>query len=108
MVTTPLVKVVCAYDRQQHAADQLAAVVPLHQAILAGGRLELTERNGHLSSPRSRILAAAEVLFAENGSARTGGDALIDAAGVAKATFSRHFPSKDALILAWLREPRTR
>ena len=108
MVSRPLVSVVCAYDTQQHDPVQLAAVVPLHQATLTGGRLELAQRNGHLTSPRSRILAAAEVLFAENGIARTGVDALIDAAGVAKATFYRHFPSKDALILAWLHDPRTR
>jgi AcrR family transcriptional regulator len=108
VVSRPLVSVVCAYDTQRHDPAQVAEVVPLHQAALVGGRLELAQRDGHLSSPRAKILAAAEVLFAENGLARTGVDALIDAAGVAKATFYRHFPSKDALILAWLHDPRTR
>jgi AcrR family transcriptional regulator len=61
-----------------------------------------------MTDPRARILAAAGVLFGEEGLARTGVDALIEAAGVAKATFYRHFPSKDALILAWLQDPRTR
>jgi AcrR family transcriptional regulator len=35
-------------------------------------------------------------------------DALIDAAGVAKATFYSYFPSKDDLIMAWLGDSRTR
>ncbi|HEV7604080.1 MAG TPA: TetR/AcrR family transcriptional regulator, partial [Candidatus Limnocylindrales bacterium] len=38
----------------------------------------------------------------------TGVDTLIASAGVAKATFYRHFPSKDDLVVAWLRDPRTR
>jgi AcrR family transcriptional regulator len=46
--------------------------------------------------PRQRIPAAASLLFTENGVAQTGVDTLIEAAGVAKATFYRHFPSKYA------------
>lgn len=37
-----------------------------------------------------------------------GVDAIIREAAVAKATFYRHFPSKDDLVVAWLRDPRTR
>jgi AcrR family transcriptional regulator len=58
--------------------------------------------------PRERILAAASRLFTQQGIGRTGVDPLIASAGVAKATFYRHFPSKEALVLAWLRDPRTR
>jgi AcrR family transcriptional regulator len=63
---------------------------------------------GRASAPRDRILAAASELFLANGTDRTGVDRLIEAAGVAKATFYRHFPSKDDLILAWLQHPGTR
>ena len=38
----------------------------------------------------------------------TGVDLIVGEAAVAKATFYRHFPSKDDLIVAWLRDPRTR
>jgi AcrR family transcriptional regulator len=48
------------------------------------------------------------LLFAENGTGPTGVDTLIEAAGVAKATFYRHFRTKDALIVAWLQDPRAR
>jgi AcrR family transcriptional regulator len=58
--------------------------------------------------PRDRILAAASVLFTRQGIARTGVDSLIARAGVAKATFYRHFPAKEDLVVTWLRDPRTR
>jgi AcrR family transcriptional regulator len=58
--------------------------------------------------PRERVLAAASRLFHENGIRATGVDTLIRAAGVAKATFYRHFRSKDALVVAWLNDPRSR
>ena len=57
---------------------------------------------------RERILTAASHLFTAQGIGRTGVDSLIAAAGVAKATFYRHFPTKETLVLAWLRDPRTR
>ena len=59
-------------------------------------------------SPRDRILTAAHVLFTRRGVNRTGVDLLIATAGVAKATFYRHFRSKDDLVLAWLHDGRTR
>ncbi|MEO8229413.1 MAG: helix-turn-helix domain-containing protein, partial [Chloroflexota bacterium] len=55
----------------------------------SGGRTRVTARE--------RLLAAASELFYERGIQATGVDAIIKAAGVAKATFYRHFPSKDDL-----------
>ena len=60
------------------------------------------------SGPHERILGAASRLFTQHGIGRTGVDTLIAEAGVAKATFYRHFPSKEDLVLAWLRDSRTR
>lgn len=59
-------------------------------------------------SARDRLLTAASQLFHDVGVQAAGVDALIAAAGVAKATFYRHFPSEDDLVVAWLRDPRTR
>jgi AcrR family transcriptional regulator len=51
---------------------------------------------------RGRILAAAYELFSRRGVRDVGVNELIERSGVAKATFYRHFPSKDALVLAFL------
>lgn len=54
--------------------------------------------------PRTRILQTAEALFYRHGIRSIGVDRLIAESGVAKATFYRHFPSKDDLALAFIRE----
>ena len=51
---------------------------------------------------RERILKTAYDLFAQRGIRDVGVDEIIERAGVAKATLYRHFPSKDALVLAFL------
>ncbi|MGJ6121470.1 TetR/AcrR family transcriptional regulator [Mycolicibacterium sp. Y3] len=51
---------------------------------------------------RERILATAYRLFYREGIRATGIDKVIAEAGVTKVTFYRHFPSKDALVLAFL------
>ena len=53
-------------------------------------------------SPRERILRNAYELFSRRGLRAVGVDELIAKAGVAKATFYRHFSSKDQLVLAFL------
>ena len=53
---------------------------------------------------RQRILQAAFGLFYARGIRAVGVDLLIAESGVAKATFYKHFPSKDALVLAYLGE----
>jgi AcrR family transcriptional regulator len=58
--------------------------------------------------PRDRILTAASELFARHGIRAVGVDAIIATAGVAKASFYRHFRSKDDLVAAWLQDHRTR
>ena len=54
------------------------------------------------ASARERILDAASVSFYRQGIRAVGVDSVIADAGVAKATLYRHFPSKDALVLAFL------
>lgn len=51
---------------------------------------------------RVRILDAAGPLFYRDGFRAVGVDRVIAEAGVAKATFYKHFPSKDDLIVAWI------
>jgi AcrR family transcriptional regulator len=53
-------------------------------------------------SPRDRILSVAGRLFYREGYRGVGVDRVIAEADVAKATFYKHFPSKDDLIVAWI------
>lgn len=57
---------------------------------------------GVRSGARERLLATAYELFSWRGIRDVGVDEIISRSGVAKATFYRHFPSKDALALAFL------
>src|SRR5271163_2212146 len=54
------------------------------------------------SDPRKRILEVADRLFYAEGVRATGTEKIMSLAEVAKATFYRHFKSKDALVLAYL------
>jgi len=54
------------------------------------------------SKARDRILDTAFRLFYARGLRAVGVDTIIAESGVAKATFYRHFPAKDDLILAYL------
>jgi AcrR family transcriptional regulator len=53
---------------------------------------------------RRRLLDTATRLFYTEGIRAVGIDRIIAEAGVAKATFYNHFPSKDALVLAYIEE----
>jgi AcrR family transcriptional regulator len=55
-----------------------------------------------IADPRTRILAVADRLFYTEGVRATGTEKIMSVAEVAKATFYRHFESKDALVLAYL------
>jgi AcrR family transcriptional regulator len=52
---------------------------------------------------RDRILTAAYELYSRRGIRDVGVDEVIESAGVAKASLYRHFPSKDDLVVAFLR-----
>jgi AcrR family transcriptional regulator len=54
--------------------------------------------------PRQRLLAAAGDLFYRHGIRAVGVEAIAEAAGTNKMTLYRHFPSKDELVAAYLRE----
>jgi AcrR family transcriptional regulator len=54
------------------------------------------------TDPRTRILEVADRLFYTEGVRATGTEKIMSLAEVAKATFYRHFKSKDALVLAYL------
>lgn len=57
---------------------------------------------------RSRIVDSAYELFSHEGVRAIGIDRVVEAAGVAKMTLYRHFPSKDDLVLAFLQERERR
>jgi AcrR family transcriptional regulator len=55
-----------------------------------------------VTSARDRILETAFALFYARGIRAVGVDLIIAESGVAKATFYKHFPAKDQLVLAYL------
>jgi AcrR family transcriptional regulator len=71
-----------------------------------GNRVQLPEPA--LRPPRQRILDAASDRFYRCGIRAVGVDAIIAAAGVAKASFYRHFRSKEDLVIEWLRSDQAR
>ncbi|GAA3600903.1 TetR family transcriptional regulator [Kineosporia mesophila] len=56
-----------------------------------------------VSEPRERLLRTAAGLFYSEGIGRVGIDRLVSEGQVTRATFYRHFPSKDDLVVAYLR-----
>jgi AcrR family transcriptional regulator len=99
--------IVCAFDLDRHSAGVIAGVIAAHALTLAGDALRPRQSLFKVSA-RNRILAAAHDYFHHVGIRATGVDTLIEEAGVAKATFYRHFPSKDDLVVAWLLDDRPR
>ena len=61
-----------------------------------------------MSKARKKLVEAAGRLFAERGYVRVGINEIIANAGIAKATFYQHFPSKELLCAEWLRRERER
>ncbi|WP_028808742.1 TetR/AcrR family transcriptional regulator [Streptomyces canus] len=59
---------------------------------------------GRPSDARSRLLSTACRIFYEEGIHSVGVDRIVTEAQVTRATFYRHFPSKEDLVLAYLDE----
>jgi AcrR family transcriptional regulator len=55
-------------------------------------------------SARQQVLETAAALFFRDGFRAVGVDTIVAVSGVGKMTLYRHFPSKDALIVAYLRD----
>lgn len=64
-------------------------------------------RPGRGAATRERILDAAGALFYEHGIHEVSADRIIEAVGVTKVTFYRHFRTKDELIVAFLEQRAT-
>ncbi|SFU16299.1 TetR/AcrR family transcriptional regulator [Mesorhizobium sp. YR577] len=67
-------------------------------------KIKISHSQPEAGSPRRRLLDTATQLFYEGGIHAVGIDRIIAEAGVAKATFYNHFPSKDDLVVAYLEE----
>lgn len=64
--------------------------------------MQVPDAAGATPNARERILATSYRLFARRGVLGVGVDEVIERSHVAKATFYKHFPSKNALVLAFL------
>lgn len=79
-------------------------IVKTERSIRYDGGMTSTAPGARPSEARRRLLAAATRIFYAEGIHSVGVDRIIAEAKVTRATFYRHFPSKDDLILAYLRE----
>lgn len=61
-----------------------------------------TTTHSRTATAGDRVLKTAAALFAAEGLYQVGISRIIDQASVAKATFYRHFPSRDDLVLAYV------
>ncbi len=82
---------------QELSAEPAAAV---HAPVVA----EPPAQESAAAKSVARIMTVAYELFSRRGVRDVGVNELIERSGVAKATFYRHFPSKDALVLAFLEQ----
>ena len=55
------------------------------------------------TNARERLLDTAEDLFYAQGTRGTGVEQILQVSGVGRASFYRHFPGKDELVVAVLR-----
>jgi AcrR family transcriptional regulator len=85
-----------AHDHAQSAEPLAAAPVPIVT--------EAAVPESPAAKSVGRIMAVAYELFSRRGVRDVGVNELIERSGVAKATFYRHFPSKDSLVLAFLEQ----
>lgn len=65
---------------------------------------KISSSQSEASPARRRLLDTATRLFYNGGIHAVGIDRIIAEAGVAKATFYKHFPSKDELVVAYIEE----
>jgi AcrR family transcriptional regulator len=79
------------------------AQVPEHRPGPAGGKRDQNRR-----ARSAGLLVAAEQLFLARGIEDVSIDDITRAAGVAKGSFYRYFPSKEALVRSLLADARTR
>jgi AcrR family transcriptional regulator len=100
--------VICVYDARRVDTGLAARLFGVHPQAMVGGVLTSLKEPAQRFAPRARVLDAAAELFHLQGIRASGVDGIIEAAGVAKASFYRHFRSKEELVVAWLEDPRTR
>ncbi|MCF3963117.1 TetR/AcrR family transcriptional regulator [Streptomyces fuscigenes] len=66
--------------------------------------MERSESEGRPSEARHRLLSTAARVFYAEGIHTVGVDRIVKEAQVTRATFYRHFPSKENLVVAYLEE----